>query len=119
MDIRINGVRIAASPSIFQPTILDLDNAETTVRTSNGVLNRDRVAVKRQIQVEWPPIPMPKISALLKQMSGVTFQLYYPDPMAGTYVTKSMYVGDRTAPMAFEKNGVVWWEGLKCTLTET
>ncbi|MBW4083533.1 DUF6711 family protein [Paenibacillus sp. S150] len=118
LGIKINGSPIAVNPSVFQPTILDLDDAESTTRTSDGVLNRDRVAVKRQIQVEFPPMPMPKMSALLKQMSGVFFEFYFPDPMAGGYVTKTMYVGDRPAPMVIVKNGVVWWDTLKVTLTE-
>lgn len=118
MDIRINGASIAAKPSEFQVEVLDLDDADTTTRTANGVLNRDRVAVKRQIQVSWPPLPMNKMSALLKQMSGVYFEFYYPDPMEGKYVTKTVYVGNRPAPMAIEKNGVVWWDSLKVTLTE-
>lgn len=118
LGLKINGSAIAVTPSEFQVEVLDLDDADSTTRTSDGVLNRDRVAVKRQIQVSWPPMPMNKMSALLKQMSGVFFEFYFPDPMAGGYVTKTMYVGNRPAPMAIVKNGVVWWDTLKVTLTE-
>ncbi|MEK5415066.1 DUF6711 family protein [Paenibacillus sp. FSL L8-0708] len=118
MELRINGSPIVARPSEFQVEILDLDDADSTTRTADGTLNRDRVAVKRQIQISWPALSMSKISALLKQMSGVFFEFYFPDPMAGGYVTKTMYVGNRPTPMAIEKNGVVWWDGLKVTLTE-
>lgn len=118
LQIKINGNDLAARPSEFQVEVLDLDDAETTQRTSDGRLNRDRVAVKRQIQIAWPPLTMATMSKLLKQMSGVSFNVYYPDPMEGKYVTKNVYVGNRPAPMAIEKNGVVWWDSLKVTLTE-
>ncbi|MBY0011503.1 DUF6711 family protein [Paenibacillus typhae] len=118
MDLKINGAVIAAKPSEFQVEVLDLDDAETTTRTADGILNRDRVAVKRQIQVSWPPLTMATMSRLLKQMSGVYFEFHYPDPMEGKYVTKTVYVGNRPAPMAIEKNGVILWDSLKVTLTE-
>jgi hypothetical protein len=38
--------------------------------------------------------------------------------MIGDYTTKTFYVGNRPTPMAIEKNGVIYWDGLKITLTE-
>ncbi|MNI81110.1 hypothetical protein D3C73_1376940 [compost metagenome] len=61
---------------------------------------------------------MDQISPLLKQMSAVFFEFTFPDPMVGSYVTKTMYVGDRPSTVPFEKNGVIYWTGLKLTLTE-
>lgn len=118
MDLRINGSAIAAMPSEFQVEVLDLDDADSTSRTADGTLNRDRVAVKRQIQLGWNALPMEEISRLLQQMDGVFFEFHFPDPMAGGYVTKTMYVGNRPATVPIEKNGVIWWDGLKITLTE-
>lgn len=118
MNLKINGAAIAAKPSEFQVEVLDLDDSESTTRTADGTLNRDRVAVKRQIQVSWPPLPMATISALLKQMRSVFFEFTYPDPEAGGYVTKTMYVGNRPAPAAIEINGIILWDSLKVTLTE-
>lgn len=121
MDFKINGVPLAAlpAPNGFEVEVLDLDNAETTVRTTDGRLNRDRVAVKRQINITWPPLPASTMSKLLKQMRNVYFDFYYPDPEAGGYVTKTMYVGNRPATIPFVKDGELWWDGLKCTFTET
>jgi len=111
-------VEIAAYPIDFQVTILDLDDADSTTRTSDGTLNRDRVAIKRQIEMAFSPLPWDKISAILKAMDAVFFDFYFPDPMAGEYVTKRMYVGNRPAAIPIEKNGVLWWDGLQITLTE-
>ncbi|MFC5468408.1 DUF6711 family protein [Cohnella suwonensis] len=120
MLLKINDVEIAAypAPGEFKVMVLDLDDADSTTRTANGTLNRDRVAVKRQIEMSFAPLEWDKISAVLTAMKDEFFDFYYPDPMAGAYVTKRMYVGNRPAGIPFEKGGVLWWEGLQITLTE-
>lgn len=118
MILRINGVEIAAYPAVFRVTILDLDDADSSTRTSDGRLNRNRVAVKRQIDMEFNAMPADKISGVLRAMENVFFDFYYPDPMIGDYTTKTFYVGNRPAAIPIEKDGVIWWEGLRITLTE-
>lgn len=118
MDIKINGQAIAVIPSSFQVTILDLDDGESSVRTADGTLNRDRIAVKRQVEMSWGPITWAQMSALLGSMDDVFFDFTYPDPRAGSYLTKKMYVGNRPAPFSVVTKGVMYWNGLKLTLTE-
>ncbi|REK69346.1 DUF6711 family protein [Paenibacillus paeoniae] len=119
MLLKINTVEIAAYPAEFSCTVLDLDDAESTERTANGSLNRDRVAVKRQVEMTFPPLPWPKMSKLLTQMRDSFFDFYYPDPMTGKYETKNMYVGNRPAPVALDgDDGELWWGQLSITLTE-
>ena len=118
MLIKIDGNEIAEYPSKFQVTVLDIDNADSTARTTDGTLNRDRVAVKRQIEMEWGVLKWNKISLILQQMSGIFFELYYPDPMDGTYATRTFYVGNRPSPFTVENNGEMLWGGLKMTITE-
>ncbi|MBG9737087.1 DUF6711 family protein [Paenibacillus alvei] len=118
MKILIDGQEIAAYPSTFQVTILDIDDGNSSVRTANGTLNRDRVAVKRQIDMTWGVLSEKQISSILKAMSNVFFDFTFPDPMAGGSLTKKMYVGNRPAPFSVISNGVVHWNGLKLTLTE-
>jgi hypothetical protein len=117
MLIKINGVEIAAYPKEFTVTTLDLD-AETTARTADGTLNRDRVTVKRQIDMTFSILTMAQVSGILQSMKDIYFDVEYPDPMIGDYTTKAFYVGNRPTPMAIEKNGVIYWDGLKITLTE-
>lgn len=118
MQLKINGSEIAVYPATFQPTVLDIDDGATTVRTADATLNRSRIAVKRQIDMSWGVITWPQMSALLKSMSGVFFDFYYPDPLTGKYETKRMYVGNRPAPVAVSKGDEILWNGLKVTLTE-
>lgn len=118
MKILINGQEIAAYPSTFQVTVLDLDDGNSSVRTANGTLNRDRVAVKRQIDMTFGVLTEQQISGVLQAIGNVFFDFSYPDPMAGGTITKNVYVGNRVAPFAVDSNGTVLWNGLKLTLTE-
>lgn len=116
--LAINSVEIASYPAEFSVKVLDLDNAETTTRTADGKMARDRIAVKRQIEMSWPVIEWADLSAVMQAMQGEFFTFTYPDPMTGTQQTKTFYVGDRTAPVAIIKGDTTWWKGLQATLTE-
>lgn len=118
MLIKINGDEIASYPSEFSVTVLDLDDADSTTRTADGSLTRDRIAVKRQIEMAWPAIRWSDISTILQAMDAPFFEVYFPDTMTGDYVTKTMYVGNRPAPVAIARDGEIWWGGLRVTLTE-
>lgn len=116
--LKINNVEIVAYPKEFQVTPLDLDNSESSVRTADGTLNRDRIAVKRQIDMAFGLLTWAEMSSILQAMSGVFFDFYYPDPMIGTYITKKMYVGNRPSGIAVSKGSDILWSGLKITLTQ-
>ena len=60
-----------------------------------------------------------EISTLLIAVSSVFFTVTFPDPQQGT-VTKTMYVGDRTAPAYVydTKTKQVKWSGLKINFIE-
>ncbi|MDO4927219.1 MAG: hypothetical protein Q3980_16365 [Turicibacter sp.] len=112
--IKINGIGIK-TPSKFEVQISDLDGESN--RNANGDLIRDRIAVKRKLICEWPPLNQSECSKILKSVKDVFFDVTYPDPELGR-VTKTMYVGDRTSPAYQFKDGEVRWSGLKFNLVE-
>jgi len=118
MLLKINGVEIIAYPEQFSVTTMDLDNGDSSVRTANGTLTRDRVAVKRQIDMAWGVLKWSEISSILQAISGVFFDFYYPDAQDGSYATRRFYVGNRPSPFTVDKGGEVLWSGLKITFTE-
>lgn len=113
--LQIDGVAVA-TPKSFSVTVNDLDGE--TNRNARGDLIRDRVAVKRKLELEWPALNNSAMSTLLTKVQNVFFSVTYPDPMTGGNVTKTFYVGDRTAPMYRNTNGVILWEGLKMNFIE-
>lgn len=113
--LKINGVAVAA-PKVFKVDISDIDGE--TNRNAKGDMIRDRVATKRKLNCEWAPLTMAQISTLLKAVKGVFFTVEYPDPMEGSFITKTFYVGDRTTPMLYMKDGAPMWEGLNMNFIE-
>ena len=113
--LKINNVSIAV-PSAFQVDIQDIDGESN--RNAKGELLRDRIAVKRKLNCEWPPLTAEECSTLLNAVSSVFFNVYYPDSMTGNFETKRMYVGDRSIPALYMKDGKVFWKGLKMNFIE-
>lgn len=112
--LSINGVAIA-TPKVYEAGISDLDGE--TNRNANGDLIRDRIAVKRKINLEWGPLSQSEIAPILNAVSGVFFTVTFIDPQLGM-ITKTMYVGDRTAPAYRYIDGQVKWQGLKMNFIE-
>ena len=112
--ISINGVKIA-TPKSYEALVSDIDGE--TNRNADGDLLRDRIATKRKLNLEWGPLSQSEISTLLNAVSSVFFTVTFPDPQLGM-ITKTMYVGDRTAPAYQYVNGEVKWQGLKMNFIE-
>lgn len=112
--ISINGVQIA-TPKTYEVTVSDLDGESN--RNAKGELIRDRIAVKRKLNLEWRPLTQTEIQTLLNSVSDVFFTVTFPDPELGM-ITKTMYVGDRTAPAYQFVNGEIKWQGLKMNFIE-
>lgn len=113
--LKINGVAIA-TPKVFKVSLYDIDGE--TYRNAKGELMRDRIGTKRKLECEWPALTMAQISPLLQTVKDEFFTVEYPDPYEGTTVTKTFYVGDRTAPMLMQKDGQILWEGLSMNFIE-
>lgn len=107
--IKVNGTTIK-TPSTLQIDISDIDGS--TERNANGTLIRDRIAVKRKLNMTWNALTPQEMSSLLKAVQDPFFTVEYPDPMTGNNQTKTMYVGDRNAPMYRNLNGAILWQGL-------
>lgn len=116
--IKINGVDISSIslPSEMKVDVADLDGE--TNRNAKGDLIRDRIAVKRKISLEFPPLSAEEMSQLLNLIQDVFFQVTYPDPLTGGMRTGTFYVGDRTAPALRYRNGQVYWAGLSMNFIE-
>ena len=113
---KINGVDVP-TPSKYEPDIEDIDGE--TNRNGYGDMLRDRIAVKRKLILEWPPLTYTQMMNLLKAVKDVYFTVTYPDPELGE-VTKTMYVGPRkAAAYSYDKvTKEVKWKGLAMNFIE-
>ena len=76
----------------------DLDSEES-FRSLSGEMQRDRVAVKVKLDCRWNALTTSQMSKLLSEMQDVFFPITYWDPLENNHVTKTFYVGDRSAPV--------------------
>nr|DAW12933.1 MAG TPA: hypothetical protein [Caudoviricetes sp.] len=114
MSLIINGVTIVA-PKSFKVTISDVDGE--TGRNARGDMVRDRVAVKRKLECEWGLLSQAEMSALLTAVKSEFFTVSYPDPEVGI-VSRTFYVGDRSAPAYSWANNLKPWSGLSMNFVE-
>lgn len=114
MSLIINGVTVVA-PKSFKVSISDVDGE--TGRNARGDMVRDRVAVKRKLECEWGLLSQAEMSALLTAVKSEFFTVSYPDPEVGV-VSRTFYVGDRSAPAYSWANNLKPWSGLSMNFIE-
>lgn len=115
----INGVRMP-NPSEYIWSEQDL-SSEASGRNLAGEMLKDVVSRKVKLEFTWPPLSPADASKLLTAAtSKIYLQIKYADPKSGGYTTKTMYVGDRTAPLLKYDNttGAQYWEGIAFNFIE-
>lgn len=112
--ININGFDVTKYVKPYKVSLQDLDS-DSSVRNVKGEMMRDRIAVKRKIELEFGPLQSDDIRAILGAIAGVFFNVSFIDPLEG-HMTRQMYCGDRTA--ALYSSNAELWTGLKFNLIE-
>jgi hypothetical protein len=116
MLISIGGVSIP-SPDAYEVTISDLDASAN--RSGNGTLFRDRIAVKRTINLSWTTLSSLELSQLLQALSPVFFSVTYLDPQVNGMTAGTFYVSDRTQAVAIKQSdGSYKWGNVSFSLVE-
>lgn len=114
--IVINGVKVE-SPDTYEVVISDLDSSAN--RSGNGTLFRDRIAVKRTINLSWLFLTSSQLSVLLDSVSDVFFSVTYMDPQTNGFQTGTFYVSDRSQGAAVKnKDGSYTWRDISMSLVE-
>ena len=103
---KADGTKVALpDPKSYSWGLQDID-ADGTGRNQSGDLFRDRVATKRKLTLEWPPV------------TDTFFTVAYPDALTGATREMTAYVGDRTTPMYSLIDGKWLWESLSMNFIE-
>lgn len=114
--LKINGKAIM-DPSKMSYTISDMDSDET-FRSLTGELIRDRITTKVKLECSWNAMDVTSMSTLLTAMQDVFFQLTYFDAKAGKELTKTFYVGDRTASIYSVIDGKIVYQSFSANFIE-
>lgn len=96
MIIRISGVEF--KPSEMKIGIQDI-SAPDSGRDQSGTMHKLLLCQKRKIELAWW-CPSPQLTAqILQAVKPEYFTVEYTDPETNTWVARTMYVGDRSAPV--------------------
>lgn len=112
----INGVNVTQPIEVVYNRY-DLDS-EDSFRSLSGEMQRDRVATKIKLECRWNALTATQMSQLLQAMDDVFFNINYFDPYQGSYVTKTFYVGDRSAPVYSIAGGKVIFKSFSANFIE-
>ena len=116
MLISINGASVP-SPDTYEVTISDLDASAN--RSGNGTLFRDRIAVKRSLNIGWAYLTASELSQVLQAVSPVFFAGTYLDPQLNALTSGTFYVSDRTQGVAIKQSDNSYkWGNVSFTLVE-
>lgn len=85
------------TPSSFEWGIQSVSSGESG-RTEDGLMHVNLVTRKRKISISYNGASMDDVSTVLQAINPEYFDVYYFDPLVNDYVTKTFYVGDRSAP---------------------
>lgn len=116
MLISIGGIEVP-SPDVYEVTISDLDASAN--RSGNGTLFRDRIAVKRTINMSWVLLDAEDLSQLLQALSPVFFDVSYLDPQVNGLNAGTFYVSDRNQGVAQKQSdGTYKWKNVSFSIVE-
>lgn len=112
MTFTVNGVNLlpylAAEGLRWKLSDLDAPDAG---RTLDGVMHRNRVAQKVDIECTCRPLTTAEASIVLQAINPEWVTVVYDDPRLGTTATKTMYSNNRPAAFLQQNwagNGYVW-----------
>lgn len=115
VELKINGTTIK-QPAEITCQRYDLDS-EDSFRSLSGEMQRDRIAVKVKLECRWNGLTAQEMKIILGSMQDVFFPISYWDPLEG-YVTKTFYVGDRSAPVYSMAGGKIIFKSFSANFIE-
>lgn len=95
----------------------DLDG-ESAGRTLDGIMHRERVAVKIRLDINCKPLTTAQAVTVLNAILPEFVQVEYTDPMYGRTI-KTMYSNNAPASvMRIQEDGTELWNGISFPLIE-
>ena len=110
----VNGVAVA-TPYIFKWSLQDISDSNAG-RTEDTLMHKNRIGQKRKIELSWRGLNTAQVSAILQAFNNEYVEVVFLDALAGTYLSKTFYVGDRSTPMYSSVLDI--WENVSFNIIE-
>lgn len=95
--VSVDGKQVAC-PSKFVWKLQDISDSDAG-RTEDGVMHKKRIGQAVKIELAWQNIKTEDASVILNAFNPEYISVAYLDPKENGNVTKTFYVGDRSAPV--------------------
>lgn len=92
------------NPSSMTWGFQDISSGEAG-RTASGKMYKCLVTSKRKLSLSFDGVTAAQASAILQAFNREYFKLRYPDAMQGGNLTRTFYIGDRSAPVYMYTSG--------------
>lgn len=102
-------------PSKYKYSLQDVSEPDAG-RDEAGYMHKLRIVQKVKLELEWVGKKDAEVSEILTAFNPEYLQITYKDAKSGTYLTKTFYVGDRSAPMYNSKLDI--WENVAFNVIE-
>ena len=93
--LQVNGTYIP-DPSSLQWGIQSVSD-QNAGRTTDGKMHVNLITRKRKLELAWTNVDFATVSEILQAVNPETFSVTYLDALTNTRLTKTFYVGDRSA----------------------
>ena len=121
MTFIVNGVDLVPYIAYngLEYQLSDIDDPETG-RTMDGTMRRGKITDKDKWKLKFRVnLTTAEMSIIINAVTHEYVTVQYLSPRTATIVTKTMYVGDRTAAHCIERdNGTILWKDLSFSLIE-
>ena len=95
--IQVDGVYVK-TPSSMSIGYQDVSNTDAG-RTQDALMHKNMIARKVKIELQWAGPTPEEAHAILTAFAPEYIQFTYYDPLENGVVTKTMYSGDKSAPV--------------------
>ena len=114
--LQVNGTYIP-DPSSLQWGLQTVSD-ENAGRTQDGKMHVNLITRKRKLELVWKGVDFATASEILQAVNPVNFDVTYLDALTNTRLTKTFYVGDRTAPVYSYHDGYRWYSNVSFNIIE-
>lgn len=112
---KIDGKAFTICPSKYIYNLQDVSDSNAG-RTEDALMHKNRIAQKVSINLEWQNLRTADISKVLQAFNPEYITVQYLDALAGDFLTKTFYVGDRSTPLYNSVKDV--WENIAFNIIE-
>lgn len=114
--LQVNGTYIP-DPSSLQWGLQTVSD-ENAGRTQDGKMHVNLITRKRKLELVWNGVDFATASEILQAVNPETFSVTYLDALTNSRLTKTFYVGDRTAPVYSYHDGYRWYSNVSFNIIE-